>query len=359
MVIAAVLVAVAVLSGGVLFLVVRQQGRLLLRVEAIEQLLGLQNGAFVAHGSAPNTAAAAPAPVGLPVGSVVEPFTLSNLDGRDVSLEDFRGRSVVLINWSPTCGFCDAIAPDLVAAGPRLEEAGTTVVLLAHGDAAANRALAERHGLTAPILLLGDANPAGFQGLGTPIAFAVDADGKVATNLATGANEVPGLVEDVIARGAVGAGVKQARLPGQRDLSTSRLVRDGLKAGTPAPAFTLPDVRGGTVTLEAFRGRRVLLAFSDPDCGPCDALAPHLVRLHRAHEENNLAVILVGRGDLDRNRQKADELGLTFPVVVQDGWKLSREYGIFATPVAFLIGEDGTISRNVAQGVDEIVALVP
>jgi peroxiredoxin len=101
----------------------------------------------------------------------------------------------------------------------------------------------------------------------------------------------------------------------------------------------------------------VLLAFSDPDCGPCDALAPHLTRLHREHEGNDLDVILVSRGDVDKNRRKADELGFTFPVVLQDGWKLSREYGIFATPVAFLIDEHGTITRNVAQGVDQIVAL--
>ena len=40
-------------------------------------------------------------------------------------------------------------------------------------------------------------------------------------------------------------------------------------------------------------------------------------------------------------------------------WKLSKEYGIFAVPVAFLIDEKGVIARKVAQGVDEILALVP
>src|SRR5438876_8898352 len=42
-------------------------------------------------------------------------------------------------------------------------------------------------------------------------------------------------------------------------LSRSRLNRHGLKAGTPVPIFRLPRVDGGELTLEEFRGRRVLL----------------------------------------------------------------------------------------------------
>src|SRR2546422_7287728 len=47
--------------------------------------------------------------------------------------------------------------------------------------------------------------------------------------------------------------------------SRSRLNRVGLKAGTPAPAFRLPRVDGGELTLEEYRGRCVLLVFSDPE----------------------------------------------------------------------------------------------
>src|SRR6266545_8036127 len=57
-----------------------------------------------------------------------------------------------------------------------------------------------------------------------------------------------------------------------KSLARSRLNRDGLKAGTPAPNFRLPRVDGGELSLEEFRGQRVLLVFSDPQCGPCDYL---------------------------------------------------------------------------------------
>ena len=142
-----------------------------------------------------------------------------------------------------------------------------------------------------------------------------------------------------------------------RELRESRVIRDGLKAGTPAPRFSLPDIHGGMVSLDQFRGRKVLLVFSDPQCGPCDTLAPKLVRLHLKQRDNGMAVVMVGRGDREENEKKAIEYGISFPVVLQEKWKLSRQYGIFATPVAFLIDKDGVIVRNVATGTDEVMAL--
>jgi peroxiredoxin len=142
-------------------------------------------------------------------------------------------------------------------------------------------------------------------------------------------------------------------------LAQSHIERDGLPAGTPAPLFELPDIAGSTVSLAGFRDRRVLLVFSDPNCGPCDQVAPHLVRLHREQSGSDLSIVMIGRGDRNENRRKAQQHGFEFPVAVQRRWEISKQYGIFATPVAFLIGKDGVITHNVARGVDEILALVP
>jgi len=119
----------------------------------------------------------------------------------------------------------------------------------------------------------------------------------------------------------------------------------------------LPDLDGHTVSLDDYRNRRVLLVFGDPHCGSCDELGPDLARMHQEHHNNGLAVILVGRGSKEENRSKTEQFGLQFPVVLQDKWKLSKEYGIFATPVAFLIAENGVIAKDVAVGKDAISAL--
>ena len=324
----------------------KQQGRLLIRIDALENQLLTKtavpaptNGQH-AHGPAP----------GLPVGATVVPFSFQDLDGHDVALSDFKGKTLLLIHWSSSCGFCEMLAPELAVLQDGLSSANVQAVLVSYGDAQTNREMAQRHGLRLPILLLGDQRIEAFDQLGTPVAYLIDGQATVLRPLAVGADAVLALARDAI-------GATRKRLPGEKPLSQSLVLRDGLKPGTLAPRFALPDVKGGAVSLDDYRGRRVLLVFSDPQCGPCNELAPQLADLQRAHRNNGLALVMVGRGDREDNRRKAQEHNLPFPLVVQDQWKLSKEYGIFATPVAFLIDEKGIVERPVAKGKDEIIAL--
>jgi len=139
-----------------------------------------------------------------------------------------------------------------------------------------------------------------------------------------------------------------------RPLTESRIERRGIKPGTMAPDFTLPSVTGPVVSLRQYQGQRVVLVFTDPHCGPCNQLGPYLVRAYHRRTAKSPAIIIIARGDPVENRKKAEEQGFEFPVVVQHRWKLSREYGIFKTPVAFLIGDDGRILRPVAVGLNQI-----
>ncbi len=141
-----------------------------------------------------------------------------------------------------------------------------------------------------------------------------------------------------------------------RSLARSRIKRDGLRAGTSAPSFRLPRLDGGELSLEELRGKRVLLIFCDPQCGPCNALAPQLEKFHRGHPE--IALVMISRGESKENRAKVKEHGLTFPVVLQQRWELSRLYAMFATPMAYLIDETGVIALDVAVGVEPILALL-
>ena len=324
---------VAVTLGLVLFQVLKQQGRILRRLDELEL-----------------KAAGASTPAELEIGTLVQDFQAPDLSGKNVSLSDFRGRRVLLIYWNPQCGFCDMLAAELAPLQTALKKNNTEVVLVTYGDVESNRKLAVEHGLDSTILLI-ESSPAKefivnelFRHRGTPSAYLLDEQKRVIQALAVGMDDI----------------LRVARSPGghrpplQRE---SRIVRDGLKAGTPAPAFRLPDIHGGTVALDQFRGRKVLLVFSDPQCAPCDQLAPKLAELHRKHENNGLAVVMVGRGDPEQNKKKAGQHRIEFPVVLQEKWKLSRQYGIFATPVAFLVGKDGVIARNVATGPDEIMTL--
>jgi peroxiredoxin len=136
-------------------------------------------------------------------------------------------------------------------------------------------------------------------------------------------------------------------------LKKSRLKRDGLEPGTQAPDFRIPRVDGGELTLAEFRGRPVVLVFSDPNCEPCDAVAPRLQERHGG----DVAIVMVSRGELDANRAKIAQHGLTFPVGLQRQWEISREYAMFATPIAYQIDETGRIAAPVAVGPKAILSL--
>ncbi len=332
---------------------VKQQGRILLRLDALERAATTHDhGSLGTHEHAVFE--------GLPSGTVFPGFELPDLSGKTRALADFRGKRLLLIHWNFDCGFCEAIADDLAGLEADLEKQNAQIVLLASGDESFNREHAASHSLQSAILLLNEKKiPEPFEQQGTPVAYFVDEKAQVAAPFASGADQVLALARRVAigAAEAIESKPERGRLRSERPLAESHIERNGLKAGTPAPGFRLPDLQGHTVSLDDYRSRRVLLVFSDPHCGPCDELAPHLARLHREHRSNGLAVILVGRGSQEENRRKAEQFGFQFPVVLQDKWKLSKEYGIFATPVAFLIAENGLIAKDVAVGKDEILAL--
>jgi peroxiredoxin len=393
-----------------LYQLVKQQGRILLRLDQLEQKAPVTGVGLEKLGEEGE-------PAGLALQTDFPAFKFPDLSEKMVALEDFRGKRVLLVNWNFECGFCDSIAAELARLETSFEKQNVQLVLLASGDARSNQEQAAEHGLKCPILLRKGNETAGpFEHEGTPVTYLLDEEGRVAAPLARGADRVLALALEVAAPepGASGAGEsmpQRSGLPSERPVTEtpephrvnlpgflvkqeiglgevikrvtsafgikpcvgcerragvlnrwmvfSSTTGSGLKAGTRAPVFLLPDLQGRMISLEQYRGRRVLLVFTDPQCGPCDELAPHLVRLHREYANDGLGVILVGRGNAEENHRKAEQHGFEFPVLLQDRkWKVSKEYGILATPVAFLIGEDGVIARDAAVGRDAILALV-
>jgi thiol-disulfide isomerase/thioredoxin len=139
-------------------------------------------------------------PEGLPVGSEIAPFQAPDLEGRVVDFGDLRGKRVLLVNWSPACGFCDRIAPELAELRPELEDHGVELVLLAIGDAEANREKVEPHGLESAILLQPEIDIDVFRGAGTPSAYLIDEEGRTASELTIGADRVPTLALSTVGR---------------------------------------------------------------------------------------------------------------------------------------------------------------
>jgi peroxiredoxin len=270
---------------------------------------------------------------------------------------------VLLIFFNPKCGFCTKMAADLAALPIDGANGRAVPVVVTTGDADENRKLVEQHGVRCTVLLQEEMQVGTqYRAQGTPMGYRIDAAGRIASELTVGAEALLQLAVDrnpVSPRNRVsgrvsGNGKSHGKHP-DPSLARSRLNRNGLKAGATAPEFTLPRLDGGELSLTDLRGGRVLLVFSDPNCGPCDELAPRLEELHV--QRPDVQVVVISRRDAEATRAKADALGLTYPIVMQQQWEISLKYGMFATPIGYLIDEHGVLLRDVAVGLEPILAL--
>jgi peroxiredoxin len=334
------------------FLLVRQNGRILLRLDSLERRLGSPD--HPAAGPMPAGVVPGPPSAGLPVGTLAPDFDLPDLQGGRRALSAFRGRRVLLVFFNPGCGFCTSMAPEL-AALPSDGAADPMPLVVTTGDVEENGRLVARFQIRGPVLVqAGMEVAAAYRVTGTPRGNLIDDAGRIASDLAAGAQALLALGQSRQDAADGPTGHRTHR--GSRPLSESRILRSGLPKGAPAPDFRLPQLAGGELSLSGYRDRRpLLLVFSDRACGPCDLLAPRLAALAR-HKE--LRVLMVSRGDVEVNRRKATQHGLVFPIVLQRQWEISRLYGMFATPAAFLIGADGNIVAEPAVGVDPILTLL-
>jgi len=223
------LIVIGVLAA--LFLVyevVKQQGRLLLRLDQIEGQVGR-----LAQAQRPT------APPGLPVGELFTSFKLPALSGREVALEGFLGKKVLLVNWSPNCGYCVRIAKEMGRLKRAFPAHNVELVLASYGDEEANRKLAGEHGLEDSVVLRQDAPPIqAFESFGTPSAYLLDENGRVAKTIAVGSNLVP-----ILGGYAVGE-VMEAELTGAEAASKGTCGQQN--GARPAAAQTVPGKGPGT-----------------------------------------------------------------------------------------------------------------
>ncbi len=344
----AVCVALACVGSVLAHLLYARTDRLLGRLESIERRARQRALA------APVTPGERPTPTGLPVGSVLNDFELPDLAGRLVTLSRWRGRRLLLIFFDSACGFCRRMLPELAELPADPLDGGPVPLVIARGSPDEIRPLIEAHGVRCTCLVQESREVfALYRVSGTPSGYLVDEHGATASRLAIGARAVLALAD------AEPTAITPApeRLTGP--LPPIRLdIPDrarGPAVGSPAPAFELPSQDGDVLSLEVYRGRPVLLVFSDPECAACDRLMPDLERLHR--DADDLAVLAISRGDPSANRALVDAHGLTFPIVLQTGWELSRRYGPAAAPVGYLVDPDGLVAADAALGTEAILAL--
>jgi methylamine dehydrogenase accessory protein MauD len=342
-VVALVLVLGVLVLGGWLWLnLLRQHGRLLLRIEELEKRLNPDGSTDV--GSAPV--------YGLPVGDLAPEFRLPDLEGQTRTLADLcaKGKPVLLLFSDPSCGPCTALLPQVGEWQHRYAD-GLSVALVSTGTAEENVKKAAAYGIGEILLQERREVAEAYQYAGTPSAVLINSSGRIASPLAAGADAVTSLV-----RRAVGGQELFPLLPTQSDPMNqgNGHVRKRLSLGDPAPSFALSDASGKTVELSSLQGRESALLFWNPACGFCQQMVPDLMAWERQRPSNAPDLVIVSTGSKEAN----DTLGLRSPILLDLHRQTMAAFGANGTPMAILVNADGNVGSELAVGKDAILDLL-
>jgi thiol-disulfide isomerase/thioredoxin len=115
-------------------------------------------------------------------------------------------------------------------------------------------------------------------------------------------------------------------------------------SGGPPPNLVLKTLDGREVSLASFRGRTVVVNFWATWCEPCVAEMPALQRMREKLAPEGVEVIAVNlKESAARIAPFVEQLGLTFPVVLDADGSASRAWRVNVFPTSFVIAPDQQI----------------
>ena len=185
-----VIVTLLGIQGWFILHLLRQNGRVLTRLRALEAASGVTSSGNGSH----------PVP-SLPVGSVGPAFNLPDLRGKQHTLDDLRaaGKPVVLIFTSPGCDSCVELLPKIAGWQEKYSEK-LTISLISDQSIERNRTKFAEHGVHY-VLVQEDWEVADSYGAdATPSAVVITPAGAVGGPLAEGPEAIEILIAQVIGR---------------------------------------------------------------------------------------------------------------------------------------------------------------
>jgi len=123
--------------------------------------------------------------------------------------------------------------------------------------------------------------------------------------------------------------------------------------GFLAPNFTLETLAGETMTLSELRGQPVLINLWASWCGPCRAEMPAMQRIYEKYQDQGFVILAINATNQDSANNVAafvDELGLTFPILLDVDGAVSELYHLRSLPTSFFVNGQGIIEEIVFGG---------
>lgn len=120
----------------------------------------------------------------------------------------------------------------------------------------------------------------------------------------------------------------------------------GTEPGFYAPLFTAMSLSGEEVSLEALRGKPVLLKFWASWCPKCNATAPNLRKFYETRTEDLslIAVNLFAADEMSGIERYIEKHMVEYPIVLDETGEIATEYQIAKTSTYIFLNAAGVIS---------------
>ncbi|MFB4163945.1 peroxiredoxin family protein [Alteribacillus sp. JSM 102045] len=119
-----------------------------------------------------------------------------------------------------------------------------------------------------------------------------------------------------------------------------------LQTEEEAPDFSLETLNGEEMSLSDYRGEKVMINFWATWCPPCRAEMPDMQEFYADHDVKILAVNLTQtEAGLSEVESFAEDLGITFPLLLDEEVKVANDYGIQPIPTSFFVDTKGVIKH--------------
>lgn len=122
---------------------------------------------------------------------------------------------------------------------------------------------------------------------------------------------------------------------------------------TEAPDFERASMDGSMLRLSSFRGRVVVLNFWATWCTPCRVEIPEFIEMQQQMHGVQFVGVSLDEEGFDVVRPYAEEMGITYPLVIGDDSLAADFGGVMGLPTTYVIDREGRIRQRFVGMVNE------